>query len=152
MRPGWLLGSRLGAAAIAAALVIGCRAAPPAPALSASAPAAPALVAAPAGPVSHPEIGFRSGDRLLEHYRKHGAEFGARSPAEYLREAQALRDRPPGGAVLELRRRDGVVTRFDRDTGAFLAFNPDLTIRTFFKPTDGVAYFQRQARREPERS
>ena len=48
---------------------------------------------------------------------------------------------------LEAVRRDGVATRFDRDTGAFIAFNTDGTIRTFFKPNDGERYFRRQAER-----
>lgn len=98
------------------------------------------------GPV-HSKIGFRSRDRLEEHFRKHGREFGATSQEAYLRMAQTLRDRPVGGPVLEAVRGDGVATRFDRDGGAFLAFNRDLTIRTFFRPNDGEAYFQRQARR-----
>jgi pyocin large subunit-like protein len=61
--------------------------------------------------------------------------------------AQELRDRPIDGSVLEAARSDGVVTRFDRASGAFLAFNRDRTIRTFFKPNDGEAYFRRQLNR-----
>jgi pyocin large subunit-like protein len=63
--------------------------------------------------------------------------------------ARALRDRPPGPGVLEAARADGVVTRFDRESGAFIAFEPDGTIRTFFKPRDGEAYFRRQRDRAP---
>lgn len=65
-----------------------------------------------------------------------------------MRRAQELRDRQAGGDVLEIKRADGVVTRFDRSSGDFLAFNPDLTIRTFFKPNDGERYFQRQGKRK----
>jgi len=61
--------------------------------------------------------------------------------------AQDLRDRRAGRSVLEFSRRDGVITRFDRKSGSFLAFNRNLTIRTFFKPNDGEAYFKRQQRR-----
>ena len=46
-------------------------------------------------------------------------------------------------------RRDGVTTRFDRQTGAFIAFNPNGTIRTFFKPNDGERYYRRQAESAP---
>lgn len=92
-------------------------------------------------------VGFRSVGRLNEHYERHGHEFGAISKAEYLEQAQALRDRPAGGDVLEMRRSDGVVTRFDRADGAFIAFDPDLTIRTFFRPNAGERYFRRQAAR-----
>ncbi|MFN8587239.1 MAG: hypothetical protein U0704_05500 [Candidatus Eisenbacteria bacterium] len=92
-------------------------------------------------------VGFRSEQRLAEHFDKHGREFGAASEAEYLALAQALRDRPAGGDVRELTRADGVTCRFDRASGAFLAFNRDGTIRTYFKPNDGERYFERQAER-----
>lgn len=93
-------------------------------------------------------IGFRNRERLEEHYRKHGAEFGQISQAEYLRLAQELRDASVGGSVLELLRADGVITRFDRESGAFIAFDPDRIIRTFFRPNAGERYFRRQAARE----
>jgi pyocin large subunit-like protein len=118
-------------------------------------PAAPATTAAPHAPereaAAHASIGFRSERGLDEHFEKHGSEFGNISRAEYLRLAQALRDAPEGGAILEARRADGVITRFDKRSGAFLAFNADGTLRTFFKPNDGQAYFRRQLEREPER-
>ncbi|MBO0724774.1 MAG: hypothetical protein J2P52_04160 [Blastocatellia bacterium] len=93
------------------------------------------------------EIGFATRSKFLEHYEKHGAEFGSISREEYLRQAQILRDSPAGGDILEAVRADGVITRFDRKTGAFIAFNPDLTIRTYFKPNDGERYFRRQSKR-----
>src|SRR5262245_41000946 len=93
------------------------------------------------------EIGFATRRKLLDHYEKHGAEFGSISREEYLRQAQILRDSPSGGDILEAVRADGVITRFDRKTGAFLAFNPDLTIRTYFKPNDAERYFRRQSKR-----
>jgi hypothetical protein len=97
--------------------------------------------------IAHPEIGFRSRERWMEHFAKHGADFPGADAERYLRLAQGLRDRPAGGDVLELRRDDGAVSRYDRASGAFLAFDADLTIRTFFKPNDGEAYFRRQAER-----
>lgn len=93
------------------------------------------------------EVGFASRQKLLEHYQKHGREFGGVSAEDYLRQAQTLRDRPAGKDVLEVVRADGVISRFDQTSGAFLAFNQDLTIRTYFKPNDGVNYFWRQSRR-----
>ena len=92
-------------------------------------------------------IGFADQRRLDEHFEKHGAEFGASSRQDYLRMAQKLRDAPAGGPILEAVRRDGVVTRFDRQTGAFIAFNPNGVIRTFFRPNDGERYWRRQAER-----
>ena len=113
----------------------------PAP-VPAEVPRAPA-----AAPVAHPEVGFRDPSHLAEHFQKHGGEFGAVSQAAYLRLAQELRDRPAGGEVLEAVRADGVITRFDRGSGAFLAFDRDLTIRTFFRPNDGERYYIRQLTR-----
>lgn len=91
--------------------------------------------------------GFRTRRQFEEHYAKHGREFGNISQEEYLHRAQALRDAPPGGPILEAVKPDGVITRFDRSSGAFGAYNPDRTIRTFFIPNDGERYFRRQARR-----
>jgi len=97
--------------------------------------------------VTRPTVGFRSRAQFNEHFQKHGTEFGSVTQQEYLRAAQTLRDAPVGGPIEELRRPDGTVSRFDRASGAFIAFNADGTIRTFFKPNDGEAYFRRQATR-----
>jgi hypothetical protein len=95
-------------------------------------------------------VGFADSRRLEEHYEKHGSEFGHVTKLDYLHQAQLLRDATVGGPVLETVRQDGVATRFDRETGAFIAFNPDGTIRTFFKPNDGERYFRRQSERASE--
>jgi pyocin large subunit-like protein len=95
-------------------------------------------------------VGFADARRLDEHFEKHGAEFGRITKQDYLRQAQLLRDARVGGPVLETVRRDGVTTRFDRQTGAFIAFNPNGVIRTFFKPNDGERYYRRQAERGNE--
>jgi pyocin large subunit-like protein len=92
--------------------------------------------------------GFRTRRQFEEHFAKHGSEFGAISKEEYLRLAQALRDAPLGGPILEARRDDGEFSRFDKNKGYFGAYNPDRTIRTFFIPNDGERYFRRQARRK----
>lgn len=97
------------------------------------------------------EIGFASRKKFVDHYDKHGSEFGLISKEEYLRQAQELRDRPLDSTVLESVRSDGVITRFDKTSGAFLAFNADRIIRTFFKPNDGEAYFRRQSKRGSSR-
>ena len=153
MRPGvrWL--------AALALLLGGCEAgsvprdvpAAPSPASAPAAVQAPVAAATPAPTTpqagARESIGFRTTRALTEHFAKHGAEFRAASPMEYLALAQALRDRPAGGDVLEIVRGDGVITRFDRGSGAFIAFERDGVIRTFFVPNDGERYFQRQAAR-----
>lgn len=94
--------------------------------------------------------GFRTRRQFEEHFAKHGHEFGNISAQEYLHRAQVLRDAPPGGPILEAIKPSGIVTRFDRRDGAFGAYNPDGTIRTFFIPNDGERYFHRQAKRPNE--
>jgi pyocin large subunit-like protein len=94
----------------------------------------------------HAKIGFASEQLLTEHYRKHGREFGKITREEYLLMAQDLRDRPLDMKILESVRRDRVITRFDRRAKAFIAFERNLIIRTFFKPADGEKYFHRQLR------
>jgi pyocin large subunit-like protein len=91
--------------------------------------------------------GFRSRKQFEEHFAKHGREFGNVTPDEYLHLAQELRDAPAGGPILEIAKPDGVITRFDKRSGALGAYNRDRTIRTFFKPNDGERYFRRQASR-----
>lgn len=115
---------------------------------AASVPAAATVAISREARSATASAGFRSPRKLDEHFAKHGGEFGDVTREGYLRLAQELRDRPAGGDVLELvRDGDGVVTRFDRASGAFGAYEPDGTIRTFFKPDDGEAYFRRQATR-----
>jgi hypothetical protein len=92
-------------------------------------------------------IGFTTRKQFNEHFAKHGSEFDGISKDEYLLQAQTLRDEPAGGNVLELRRPDGTVSRYDRKSGAFIAFDADGIIRTFFKPNNGESYFRRQALR-----
>lgn len=93
-------------------------------------------------------VGFTSQSALEEHFQKHGREFGSITQGQYLRLAQELRGADVGGDVREAARADGVITRFDVRTGAFLAFHEDKSIRTFFKPNDGLRYFERQLDKE----
>lgn len=130
------------------------RATRPAPAAS-HAPAPVATNPDPGGPRSSAgirrDIGFKSARHLADHFEKHGSEFGAITREEYLLLAQELRDRPAIGPIREIVRQDGVITRFDRDSGAFIAFEKQGTLRTCFRPNDGEAYFERQARRRSSR-
>ena len=89
--------------------------------------------------------GFRSRKQFEEHFAKHGREFGNISPEEYLRLAQELRDAPAGGPILQVVKPDGVITRFDKRSGAFRSLQSRPDHATFSKPNDGERYFRRQA-------
>jgi pyocin large subunit-like protein len=118
--------------------------------MGACAPAPPPIETAHAAPGWHypRSVGFKSREHLEEHFAKHGREVGAASTSEYLAKAQALRDAPLSADVLEMARADGVITRFDKKDGAFVAFEIDGSIRTYFKPNTGETYFRHQAERE----
>ncbi len=92
----------------------------------------------------HSSVGFASEQKLKQHYLKHGKEFGNVALEEYLKLAQMLRDQKVGSDIVEHIRADGIVSRYERSTGTFVAFNNDKTIRTCFKPNDGESYFHRQ--------
>lgn len=98
-------------------------------------------------PASTSRVGFTSPRSLAAHFEKHGRDFGAITQGEYLTRAKALRDASVSATLLELTRSDGVITRFDKQSGGFVAFHKDRSIRTFFRPNDGEPYFRRQARR-----
>ena len=144
-----LLATTLLAVALGMALFVMRDAAPagpvglPAPASTAPAPG----TTAPSAGTTATSLsrGFRTEELFRQHYAKHGREFGSITADEYLRRAQSLRDAPLSATVLEIRRQDGVVSRFDKGSGSFIAFNADGTIRTFFRPVDGENYFRRQA-------
>jgi pyocin large subunit-like protein len=120
--------------------------------LSAIAPANVAFAQSPIQFRIHEKIGFKSERLFKEHFRKHGKEFGKVNQREYLLMAQQLRDRPLDMNILEsVRRQDGVISRFDRKTGAFIAFERNLVIKTFFKPAEGERYFVRQPKRGSRR-
>jgi len=137
-------------------LALGCQPPPTTPAEPQT--AAPAMqAAASAASVAQAEglalqgPGFTSRRSLENHFAKHGREFGSISADEYLALAQRLRDAPVSETILEIVREvDGVITRYDRTTQHFGAYNSDGTIRTFFIPNDGEAYFRRQALRRPQ--
>jgi pyocin large subunit-like protein len=101
--------------------------------------------AAPAGTAA---CDFRDEPKLLDHHARHGADFESRTPADYLATACRLRDAPLSQDVLELRRKDGVLCRFRRSDGAFLAYRADGTILTCFKPERGERYFRDQLERD----
>ena len=82
-------------------------------------------------------------DTLPDHFARHGADFGARDQEEYARMAWELRQRAKGNRLPQKVDDAGVLRIFDPKTGAFGAYNPDGTTKTFFKPGK-PGYFDRQ--------
>lgn len=92
--------------------------------------------------------GFASREKWIEHFKKHGSEVGAVNAESYLEMAQLLRDAPLSGDIREATRAsDRRICRFQFSTGLFLVYERSGTIATFFRPNDGVRYFERQLKR-----
>lgn len=88
---------------------------------------------------------FRSEKQFEEHYEKHvlkQQEFGDITKEEYLTLAQDLMDRTP---TYVLTKKDGKDTLYyDPKLNSFGVVSGDGFIRTFFKPSDGQEYYDRQ--------
>ncbi len=116
-------------------------------------PTAPPAASAELGglPPSTSKVGFTSRRSWESHFEKHGHEFGKINADQYLARAKALRDAPPSADILQHKREvDGVYCRFHKPSGGFIAYHEDKTIRTYFRPNDGEAYYRRQLERRPD--
>jgi hypothetical protein len=80
---------------------------------------------------------------LLDHFARHGADFGAHNAEEYARMASELLLRAKTEGLPAKVDGDGVLRVFDPRTGAFGAYNRDGTTKTFFR-TGSRDYFERQ--------
>jgi len=80
---------------------------------------------------------------LPDHFARHGADFGARNPEEYARMAWEFGQRAKSEHLPTKIDESGVRRVFDPKAGAFAAYNPDGTTKTFFKP-GSPGYFDRQ--------
>ena len=86
--------------------------------------------------------GWGNSITLQDHYNRHGADFAAKSPREYAAKANSFyANRSSYQTKVDS---FGVTRVYDPSTNSFGAYNADGTTKTFFKPTGGQAYFDRQ--------
>ena len=79
---------------------------------------------------------------LEDHFQRHGADFEAENPEDYARQARAFYlNRDQYQIKTDA---DGTARIYDAATNAFGAYNADGTTKTYFKPGNGQAYFDRQ--------
>lgn len=93
------------------------------------------------------EAEFKTQDLLDEHFEKHvvkQGEFGNITKEQYLKGAQDLINSKPGGDILTKTRINGDTVFYNKETNEFAIRTRDGTIRTYFKPSDGLEYFNRQ--------
>jgi pyocin large subunit-like protein len=87
---------------------------------------------------------YGSVENAEEHWQKHGAEFPEdRSEQDYVREANAFVHRPPPGTLIKHDAR-GDTLFYQPSTDSFAVMDARGRPRTFFKPDDRMAYWNRQ--------
>lgn len=90
---------------------------------------------------------FASEKLLRSHYIKHVVkqkEFGNITMDEYLEEARKLINSKPGGDILTKTRSNGDILFYNKSTNEFAVVTKDGVIRTYFKPKEGIKYFNKQ--------
>ena len=85
---------------------------------------------------------FRSKKLLNQHYEKHGIEMGFASAADYEAAASAVIQNP--NALYKTEKEDGDGVYYVEETNEFAILSTDGYIRTYFNPSGGVDYFNRQ--------
>jgi len=80
---------------------------------------------------------------LNDHFARHGAEFGARTPAEYAHMATQFLQRAKSEGLPSKVDDSGVLRVFEPTTGTFAAYNRQGSTKTFFRPVT-ANYFARQ--------
>ena len=85
---------------------------------------------------------FRSEDLLDQHFDKHGDEFDYDSVDEYVQGANRVINDP--NSLFKIEEEDGDYIYYLESNNEFVVVSTDGYIRTYFKPTDGIDYFNRQ--------
>lgn len=90
---------------------------------------------------------FKSEDLLDSHYQKHvvdQGEFGNITKDQYLKNAQDLVTSKPGGDILTKTRTNGDTIFYNKATNEFSVTDKSGSIKTYFKPTNGIDYYNGQ--------
>lgn len=85
---------------------------------------------------------FRSEDQFISHYEKHGIEMGFASAEEYLEAANRVISSPD--ALYKREAEDNDHVYYLEETNEFVVLSEDGYIRTYFLPSAGIDYFNRQ--------
>lgn len=88
------------------------------------------------------EYKFRSKKLLTQHFEKHGIEMGFENAEDYETAASDVINSPE--ALFKTEAEDGDGVYYIEDTNEFVILSTDGYIRTYFEPSGGKAYFDRQ--------
>ncbi len=89
-----------------------------------------------------PDLHFRSQSALDQHYEKHGIEMGFETEEEYEKAAAMVVANPK--ALHKLEAEDGDDVYYLEDTNEFVIVSTKGYIRTYFLPSAGIKYYNRQ--------
>ena len=92
--------------------------------------------------VTEQNLRFRKKKYLDEHYEKHGIEMGFASAEDYLAAANAVVANPE--ALHKTEAEDGDDIYYVEETNEFVVVSTDGYIRTYFNPSAGIDYYNRQ--------
>ncbi|WP_029417573.1 hypothetical protein [Brevundimonas bacteroides] len=87
-------------------------------------------------------------EKIQRLYERNGADFGARSPEDFLAKITAFTTSPPSGTD-RATRPNGDVLLYQASTNTFAVVDRDGTPRTMFKPDEGEAYWAEQKAAAP---
>lgn len=85
---------------------------------------------------------FRRASYLEQHFEKHGNEFEYATKEEYLAGANRVIQSPD--ALHKIEAEDGDDIYYLEETNEFVVVSTDGYIRTYFRPSAGIAYYNRQ--------
>lgn len=85
---------------------------------------------------------FRRDSYLEQHFEKHGAEFDYATKEEYLAGANRVIQSPD--ALHKTEAEDGDDIYYLEETNEFVVVSTDGYIRTYFRPSAGIDYYNRQ--------
>lgn len=85
---------------------------------------------------------FRNDKYLTEHFEKHGSDFNYTTKEEYL--AGANKVISSEDVLHKIEKEDGDDVYYLKETNEFVIVSTDGYIRTYFKPADGIEYYNRQ--------
>lgn len=85
---------------------------------------------------------FRNQKLLDQHYNKHGKEMGFKSAAAYEAAASAVINNP--NALHKTEKEDGDYVYYVKSSNEFVILSTDGYIRTYFNPSGGLDYYNRQ--------
>lgn len=87
-------------------------------------------------------------EKIQRLYERNGADFGARSPEDFLARITAFTTSPPSGTD-RATRPNGDVLLYQASTNTFAVVDRQGTPRTMFKPDEGEAYWAEQKAAAP---